>query len=141
MPSPNAIELRAYNVSPVGPISERARADYRIYLEVENIGDAALRLTPSFVRAMVLEDGELVSGCMGEILAVRDRGAIGTSGALFVSVPLPCALEAGDYEIDVTFSVGAPPNTDDVIATRSLRTTLVVDDALPPYATGFLPPE
>ncbi len=141
LPSPQAIELRAYSVSPVGPIREEAQAEYRIYLEVENTGDIPLRLTPSFVRAVVMQSGVPVPGCVGDVLAVRDHAAIGTSGALFVSVPLPCALEAGRYDLDLTLSVGAPPGTEDAIEERHLRTGLVVDAALPPYTSGFLPPE
>jgi hypothetical protein len=141
LPAAHAIELRAYSVSPVGPIREEARTDYRIYIEVENTGDVPLRLTPSFVRAIVMQGQVPVSGCVGETLAVRDHAAVGRSGALFVSVPLPCTLEAGNYDLDLTFAVGAPPGLGDAIVERNLKTELIVDATLPPYASGFLPPE
>jgi hypothetical protein len=141
LPSPDVIELRVYSVSPVGPIREASLSEYRIYVEAENTGDVPLRLDPSFVRAMVMQDQVPLSGCVGETLTIRDRAAIATSGALFVSVPLPCALEGGEYDLDIAFSVGAPPDTEGALAQRNLRTRLIVDDSLPPYTTGWLPPE
>jgi len=139
-PEPGSLELRVYNASPVGVIEEAAVDAYRIYVEAENVSDAAVSLQPAWVRAVVTHEGAALAGCAGEPIPVREAGAVGTSGALFVSVPLPCALGEGEYEVAVTFSVGAPPGDERASLERTLRSELAVDASLPPYDAGWIPP-
>lgn len=140
-PDPDALELRVYNASPVGVIGAESLDAYRIYLEAENVSDAPVALEPAWVRAVVTRGATALPGCAGDAIPVRDGGAVGTSGALFVSVPLPCALDEGVYEIAVSFSVGAPPGDERAAVERTLRTELTVDAELPPYDAGWIPPE
>jgi hypothetical protein len=139
-PTARSVEMRIYNASPVGIIDEEARHDYHVYAEIENVGDQPLAIQPAWVRARVLSRGAPVEGCTGEPVSLDDDAALGTSGALFVSVPLPCALDRGRYRVEVELTLGAPPGSDDAVVHRRLRAPLVVDASLPPYHTGWVAP-
>lgn len=139
-PTPGDVELRVYHASPVGPISGDALAAYRIYVEAENVGAAPITLEPAWVRAAVERNGAPVPGCEGEPSPVRDGDAVGTGGALFVSVPLPCALDDGEYRVEVDFSVGAPPGEPGATLQRELSSSLSVDGSLPAFQAGWMPP-
>lgn len=140
-PSRGAVELVLYNPSPIGPLSEAALRGYRVYAEIENVGDEPLALTPAYVRAVVTENGLARAGCAGDAIRVTSESAVATGGSLFVSVPLPCALEEpGDYEVAITYSAGAPPGEEGTTLERTLSTPLRVDGTLPPFEPGELPP-
>jgi hypothetical protein len=135
------LAVRAYAPSPVGLVTAENRDLYRVVLQAENVSDGPIVLSPAWASVRLERGGQPLGGCEGAAIEVPPGTAVAPGGALFVSLPAPCAIEApGQYELVVELSMGAPPDTRGAQLRRTATTSLVVDERLPVFRAEELPP-
>lgn len=140
LPGGEALQVRVWAPTPIGALREDALDAYRIVVQAENTSFDPIDVHPAWARARIHRNDRIVEGCLGEPVAVPETSGIAPQGALFVSLPAPCALEEpGDYEAFVDLSIGAPFGADGS-AVRTARTEIVVDGSLEPFRGDELPP-
>lgn len=139
-PEPDALSVRVWAPTPIGALREDAREAYRIVLQAENDSERAIDVHPAWARTRIHRRDRIVEGCLSEPVEVPETAAVGREGALFVSLPAPCALdEPGRYEVFVDLSIGARFGAEDSIV-RTGRTEIRVDRSLEDFRGDELPP-